>query len=169
MSNITIVIQSYADAIHNKGAPLENCFGFVDGTVRQISRPKHHRRIMFNGHKRVHSIKFRSVVLANGLIGNLAGPFEGKQHDSMMLQESGLLTTLQQIAFYNNHPLCRYGDPAYPLGIYLQAPFRDRELTRQMECQVRVSVEWMFGNITKYFSFADFKRQMKLKPPSIHE
>ena len=161
------VLQSYADAIHNKGAPLENCFRFVDGTVRQISRPKYHQRIMYNGHKSVHSIKFKSVLLLNGLIGNLAGPFEGKRHDSTMLQESGFLTTLQQIAFYNNHPLCIHGDPAYPLGIHLQAPFRDRELTPQMEefnramCQVRVSVEWMFGNITKYFSFVDFKRQMK--------
>ena len=28
--------------------------------------------------------------------------------------------------------------------------------------RVRVSVEWMFGNITNYFSFVDFKKQMKL-------
>ena len=27
------VLQSYADAIHNRGAPLDNCFGVVDGTV----------------------------------------------------------------------------------------------------------------------------------------
>ncbi|CAB4017499.1 Hypothetical predicted protein [Paramuricea clavata] len=162
------ILQIYADAIHNKGAPLNNCFGFVDGTVRQIARPKYHQRVMYNGHKRVHSIKFQSVVLPNGLIGNLAGPYEGKRHDSMMLQESGLLTNLRQIAFYNNNPLCIYGDPAYPLGVHLQAPFRERELTPAMAefnremSRVRVSVEWMFGNITKYFSFLDFKRQMKL-------
>jgi hypothetical protein len=33
-------LQKYADAIHAKGAALENCFGFVDGTVRPICRPK---------------------------------------------------------------------------------------------------------------------------------
>ena len=33
-------LQRYADAIVRKGAPLENCFGFVDGTVRPICRPK---------------------------------------------------------------------------------------------------------------------------------
>ena len=86
----------------------------------------------------------------------------------MMLHESGLLTNPGQIAFYSNNPLCIYGDPAYLLGIHLQAPFRERELTpamvefnREMS-RVRVSVEWMFGNITKYFSFVDFKRQMKV-------
>jgi hypothetical protein len=36
-----------------------------------------------------------------------------------------------------------------------------REFNRKMS-QVRVSVEWMFGNITKYFRFVDFKNLMKL-------
>ena len=90
------MLQSYADATYNKGAPLENCFGFVDGTVRRTIRPNYNQRVMYNGHKRVHAIKFQSVVLPNGLIGNLAGPFEGKRHDSTMLHESGLLTSLLQ-------------------------------------------------------------------------
>ncbi|CAB3997309.1 Hypothetical predicted protein [Paramuricea clavata] len=33
-------LQLYATAIHNKGAALDNCWGFVDGTVRPICRPK---------------------------------------------------------------------------------------------------------------------------------
>jgi hypothetical protein len=162
------MLQSYADAIHNKGAPLDNCFGFVDGTVRQIAQPKYHQHTMYNGHKRVHAIKFQSVVVPNGLIANLAGPFEGKRHDSTILNASGLLTSLEQVAFHNNQPLCIYCDPAYPLRVHLQAPFRNMELTLEMRefnrkmSQVRVSVEWMFGNITKYFRFVDFKNLMKL-------
>lgn len=68
-------LQSYANAIHAKGAPLKNCFGFVDGTVRPICRPRKHQKAVYNGHKRVHSIKFQSVVIPNGLIANLAGPW----------------------------------------------------------------------------------------------
>jgi hypothetical protein len=55
----------------------------------------------------------------------------------------------------------------------LQAPFRNRELTPEMRefnkamSGVRVSVEWMFGNITKYFSIVDFKRQMKVNLSAI--
>ena len=82
----------HADAIHQQGAPLDNCFGFVDGTVRGIARTKCNQRVMYNGYKRVHSIKFQSVVTPDGLISNLTGPFEGKRHDSTMLHESGLLT-----------------------------------------------------------------------------
>ena len=29
---------------------------------------------MYNGHKRVHGIKFQSIALPNGLIGNMYGP-----------------------------------------------------------------------------------------------
>ena len=32
-------LQQYADAVAVKGSPLKNCFGFIDGTARPISRP----------------------------------------------------------------------------------------------------------------------------------
>ena len=51
-----------------------NCFGFVDGTVRPIARPGEHQRVMYNRHKRVHALKFQSLALPNGLIGNPHGP-----------------------------------------------------------------------------------------------
>ena len=68
------LLQEYADVIHAKGASRENCFGFIDGTVRPIAHPNQHQRIVYNGHKRVHSLKFQSVALLNGLIGNMFGP-----------------------------------------------------------------------------------------------
>ena len=78
------ILQEYANVIHEKGAPLENCFGFIDGTVIEICRPKPiYQRIVYNGHKRVHSIKFQSLALPKDLIGNLSGPYEGRRHDSL--------------------------------------------------------------------------------------
>ena len=67
-------LEQYAEAIHNKGAPLQNCFGFIDGTVRPISRPRDNQRRVYNGHKRVHALKFQSVIIPNGLIANMYGP-----------------------------------------------------------------------------------------------
>lgn len=74
-------LEIYADAIHTKGAALNNCFGFVDGTVRAISRPIENQEIVYNGHKRIHALKFQSVTLPNGLIANMYGPV-GKSHKS---------------------------------------------------------------------------------------
>ena len=67
-------LECYAEAIHSKGAVLNNCFGFVDGTVRPICRSNANQKQVFNGHKRVHALKFQSVAIPNGLIANLYGP-----------------------------------------------------------------------------------------------
>ena len=84
--------------IHEKGSPLESCFGFVDGTIHRIARLNRNQWQLYNSHKRVHALKFQTIVLPNGMIGNLAGPYEGKRHDSFMLADSGLLQKLQQHA-----------------------------------------------------------------------
>ena len=70
-------LATFADAVHNKGAALDNCWGFVDGTVRPVDRPGKDQRILYNGHKKVHSIKFQSVATPNGLVANLFGPIRG--------------------------------------------------------------------------------------------
>ena len=69
-----VALQTYADCIQQMGAPLDNCFGFIDGTVRPIARPGLNQRVLYNGHKRVHSLKFQAVAIPNGLIANLHGP-----------------------------------------------------------------------------------------------
>lgn len=163
-------LEEYARIIHDKGAALDFCWGFIDGTVRPVSRPGRNQRILYNGHKRVHALKFQSVVIPNGLIANLFGPIEGKRHDSAMLAESGLLAELQQ---HSRGPdgrnLCIYGDPAYPLRIQLQAPFRGPGLTNQEKdfnksmSQVRVAVEWVFGDVINYFKFMDFRKNLKVR------
>ena len=60
--------------ISQRWSPLQNCFGFVDVTVRPIARPDNNQRIVYNGHKRVHAVKFQSLALPNGIIGHLYDP-----------------------------------------------------------------------------------------------
>ena len=86
-------LQKFTDAIHHKGAPLSNCWGFIDGTIRQVCHPCQNQRYLYNdnGHKRIHAIKFESIAASNGLIAKLLGPIEGKQHGSPTLVKSWLL------------------------------------------------------------------------------
>ena len=67
-------LQLHSDAIAAQGTALNNCFGFVDGTVRPICRPGEHQRAVYNGQKRVHALKFQCVALPSGLVGHLYGP-----------------------------------------------------------------------------------------------
>ena len=162
-------LQSYADAVHQAGAPLTNCWGFIDGTVRSICRPGESQRIVYNGHHRVHALKYQSIACPNGLIANLYGPVEGRRHDSGMLADSGIYQQIQQICHApNGSPLCIYGDLAYPLRPQLQAPFRNARLNQQQAAyntamsKVRIGVEWVFGDIINYFKFLDYKKNLKL-------
>ena len=99
---------------------------------------------------------------------------EGRRHDAGMLAESGLLQDLQHHAISpTGNPMCLYGDPAYPLRIHLQGPFKYPILTPQMRefnaamSAVRVSVEWLFGDIVNYFKFVDFKKNLKIGLSSV--
>lgn len=162
-------LAEYADAIYQKGAAIDFCWGFVDGTVRPICRPSENQRMVYNGHKRVHAIKFQSVVAPNGLIANLYGPMEGRRHDCALLNESGLLQVLINHSHTpNGQNLCIYGDPAYPIRPQLLGPFKGANVTNDQKefnksmSKVRISVEWIFGDIINYFAFVNFKNNLKL-------
>ena len=104
-------LRMFADAIHQKGAPLTKCWGFIDGTVRPICRPSTLQREVYSGHKRVHGLKFQSVQAPNGIIANMLGPMEGRRHDAAMLAESGLLNQLQDLVDIDGEAFYLYGDP----------------------------------------------------------
>lgn len=40
-----VALDAYAPSVHAKGAALQNCFGFVDETVRPIATPDEHQRM----------------------------------------------------------------------------------------------------------------------------
>ena len=117
-------LTQFSQALQNKGCPLPNCWGFIDGTVLPICRPKSHQRELLSGHKRNHCIKFQSVYCSNGLIVHLDGPFVGRHHFAGIFQESGLLDQLIGKVNANGNAMYLYGDPANPLSPQSIVPFR---------------------------------------------
>ena len=99
---------------------------------------------------------------------------EGRKHDAGMLADSSLMQDLNHHAYSTAGHLMRiYGDPAYPLRIHLQGPFKNAVLTPQIHAyndamsSVRISVEWLFRDIINYFKFLDFKKNLKIGLSSI--
>ena len=95
---------------------------------------------------------------------------EGRKHDAAMLADSSLMQDLNNHAYSTaGHPMCIYGDSAYPLRVHLQGPFKNAVLTPQIYAyndamsSVSISVEWLFGDIINYFKFLDLKFQKNLK------
>ena len=132
--------------------------------------------MLINGQKRIHAIKFQSVFAANGLFANLYGPFEEKKHDSAMLTMPNLYNRLVQYSRKaNGEALCIYGDPACPLRPQLQGPFKNQNLIPQQAdfnksiSTMRTSVEWVLGEILNYFSFLDYKKNLKIELIAVGE
>ena len=150
-------LELYAHAVYDTGAGLRNCWGFVDGTVHSICRRNERiRRILYNGHKWVHALKFHSLPTISGLKASLSGPVELRMHDSGMLAESNLLPLLQQECHrVNGFLCCIYGDAAYPLRSHLQRPFESNHLPHEQKDfnksikTVHLSVEWLFKEVIR--------------------
>lgn len=161
-------MESYCAKTLEKTSCYDNVWGFVDGTVRPICRPIHAQRLFYNGHKRVHSLKFQSIVCPDGMIAHLYGPVEGRMHDSAMLDESGLLQQLEVSMRRNATSVYSlYGDPAYPARPHLLSPFRNPANQHELDhnksmSSARQSVEWSFSNISTLFAFLDFKKNLKI-------
>ena len=101
----TLAITRKFDVIF-KYNTYEGCctvWGFIHGTVRACCRPHVAQRLLYNGHKRHHALKYQAVSTANGLVANLYGPIEGNRHDCALLATSGLL--LQQFSHGPNGEL----------------------------------------------------------------
>ncbi|XP_070178439.1 uncharacterized protein [Littorina saxatilis] len=162
-------LERYCAAIHAKGAPLEFCWGMVDGTIRSMCRPGHLQQEVYNGHKRVHSLKFQCVVTPNGLVANVFGPLVGRRHDAALLNGSGILEHMQQhMVTPAGDEMYLYGDGrAYPLTPNLMRPYRG-QITEEQQAfntemsRVRNSVEWEFSKIVRLWAFLDFKKNLKL-------
>ena len=58
--------------------------------------------------------------------------------------------------------MCIYGDPAYPLRVQLQAPFRNVVLTPQMQAFNSSMSSVRSCDIVNYFKFIDFKKNLKI-------
>jgi len=52
---------------------------------------------MYSGYKRHHGFKYQAVVCSDGLIESIAGPYEGKINDHVIVQDFGLKQDLQQV------------------------------------------------------------------------
>jgi hypothetical protein len=153
------------------GRAIQNCWGFIDGTVRPICRPSNNQDEYYSGHKRLHCVKYQSVLTPDGLIVNLKGAFPGRRHDAGIFRETNLYEELEQnVLFPNGEHYVLYGDQAYGVRRLLLSPYPGQPanlLPHQIVFNntmkvLRVSVEWGFQKIISQFAFVDFRKNQKL-------
>ncbi len=162
-----IDLESFASAVHNKGCPLDNVWGFIDSTLRGMCKPSEYQELYFNSHKRKHGLKFQSIICPNRLIAHCTGPMEGRHHDAYVYFLSGINNGLANKVDQQGRQMAIFGDSAYALHRYLLKPFKGHNLSTEQEefnhkaSPVRQSVEWGFGKVISLFAFLDFAKNQK--------
>lgn len=86
-------LKEFAGAVEDKGSPLPNCWAFIDGTARPICRPKRNQKLYFSGHKRMHMVKYQSLMCPNGIVCQLDGHYPGSWHDASEFCHSSTTNT----------------------------------------------------------------------------
>lgn len=167
----------FARIIHRKGAPLNTCWGFVDGTFEFVARPVRNQRILYNGWKRGHGLKFQTVIGPDGIRAHVYGPIEGRRHDETLYKYSEFTRLLEEHSHApDGTPLVIYGDPAYGLSKHLICPYKGLGLTASEKAfngqmsKVREAVEWSFAEINNLFAFLTYGKNLKvlLQPVGVY-
>lgn len=158
-------LRRFADKLVEAGCSLDNCWGFLDGTLRKVARPDWNQRILYNGWKRYHALKYHCLLTPDGLIAHVYGPVEGRRHDEVVYRMSGLPELLALHSWdVDGGPMVIYGDSGYGLSNHLLSPFSsinissDQKRWNYQMSRVRQSVEWSFANITRLWTTLDFPR-----------
>ena len=165
-----IRLRQYADIIHRKGCPLENCWGFIDGSLFPIARPGRLQRCVYNGHKRKHCLKYHCIVVPDGLIAHAYGPWEGRRNDAHLWNESRLDQILEAHGQDpNGQRLQLYGDSAYGNTVHCLSPYGGNFVTseqhrfNQQMSRLRIVNEWVFKELkTVMFPFLNYGKNLKL-------
>jgi hypothetical protein len=155
----------YADLCYEQsGRECNAIFGVIDCTVRKIQAPSIGQQDAFNGHRHMHALKYQTVVAPDGIIIHISKGYPGTAHDYTIYEESGLIDILNEFAFDSNgNSLATYGDAAYEPDPHMIVGYRghlepDQEQFNQGCSNMRIIVEWAFGQVTKYSSGIDFPR-----------
>eukprot|EP00171_Calliarthron_tuberculosum_P009482 IDg9482t1 len=160
----------FAPSIKDKSSGLENCIGFIDGTVIGIARPSGYssQLVAYNGHKRKHALKYQAVNSPDGMILHAYGPMEGRRHDWTLYVRSGLDEQLPSLLNIEGKRYCLYGDSGYSKRWYMEVPYQGSNLNAEQRAlykamsSSRITVEWIFKETKMYFSTLDYKRKMKV-------
>lgn len=147
-------------------------FGFIDNTMVAMCRPGGGptaggeqaprvdplvQRSWWTGWKKLHGLKWQTVIMANGMDFEVWGPVSVRHNDNFTLNLSQITSKLEALQLNNNLKFGIYGDSAYHNQEYL-ATGGPRGMS-----SVRESIEWRYKDLKVYFKYCDYRHCLKLR------
>ena len=164
----TDALEACAAAATQKGCPIPNIVGLVDGTTVEICRPIRNQQAYYNGKDRIHCLKYQYLTMMNGIINHMHGPLLGPVHDSPMFDDSGVEQQLRGLTAHDGSQFILYADKAYRLSDLVVTPFRtighqplQQQFNRVMS-SIRIPNEWSVGMTEGLFKFNTYPKNLKV-------
>ena len=168
--------ESYKAAFVARGSdPNLSVAGSLDAKQLTVCRPTRHQRAMYTGHKQEHCLKFQTVVVPDGLIIHSTCGYSGRDHDSRIMRESGLLECWAGSPVLSQYRMI--ADSAYPNDGHVISLFTQRQRNNNPGCAafnhrmspLRQPVEWGYSRMTSLWSFLTMIHQMRTGSVSVSD
>ena len=63
-----VKLAEFGTAVVAKGAPLDVVVALIDGTLQKNARPSNNQRLVYNGWKRIHCLKYHALISPDGIV-----------------------------------------------------------------------------------------------------
>lgn len=187
LPSFPLYARAIAQKIHHVYDPDNfDIVGFIDGTIRPISRvgsgpPPPHltdeercsyfeahsllQRTFYTGYKKLHGLKWISADFPDGLTGFLYGPVSARRSDRQVFNMSELATYMENLQSESETNYKLFGDSIFPTSkciVTNRTLEPHTEVAQEALASVRISIEWDFGSTLALFPHLSVIKKMQL-------
>ena len=147
---------------------------FIDDTMMAFSRPGGNmaegpaaprvpteiQEAWYNGWKKLHGMKWQTVILANGMDLNVYGPLSVRRNDLTALDKSNIERNLREIFDDDEIVYIMFGDSAF---IVSEMMATNESYPGRGMSSVREIIEWSYKDVKQQWKYCDYKHILQLR------
>ena len=147
---------------------------FIDDTMMAFSRPGGNmdegpaaprvpneiQEAWYNGWKKLHGMKWQTVMLANGMDLNVFGPLSVRRNDLTALDKSDIEAKIRALFDFNELWYLIFGDSAFMVSDMMAT---SESYPGRGMSSVRESIEWSYKDVKQLWKYCDYKHILQLR------
>jgi hypothetical protein len=147
---------------------------FIDDTMMAFSRPGGNmdegpaaprvpqdiQEAWYNGWKKLHGMKWQTVILANGMDLHVFGPLSVRRNDLTSLDKSDIEQKLRNMFAYGDIKYIIFGDSAFMVSDMMAT---SESYPGRGMSSVREIIEWSYKDVKQLWKYCDYKHVLQLR------
>ena len=145
---------------------------FIDNTILAMCRPgggpttggeqaprlpREIQQAFWTGWKKLHGLKYQTLIMANGMDFSVWGPESVRRNDNFTLHRSQILEQLEELQRDQELKFKVFGDSAYQVDDYIVSG------GGKGMAAVRETIEWTYKDMKTTWKYCDYRHCLKLR------